>query len=118
MSITSIVPQAESLAAAGTAVAPANGAAIVTIAAPPAGEYLVMVKAGYGGTADVVNGMELRKGATAITTLAMLAIANSLHDHVLTRVTLDGASALTVNARQVGAVGSVYIAEIVAVRIQ
>lgn len=56
-----ITPVAETLMAGVSSVtAPGAGGAIATLAAPPAGTYNVRVRAGYGGTLDVLNNIELR----------------------------------------------------------
>lgn len=119
MSVARKAVLGDSVGAAGSAVAPAANAAIVTIAAGslPAGEYEVRARGMYGGVADVVNNMNLRKGGAAIMTLSVSALANSEPDMtVLPRITLDGATALTVNAIAAGAVNTVYRAEIIATR--
>jgi hypothetical protein len=110
---------ADSLANAAAIVAPAIGGVIASITpAPPAGTYEVRVKASYGGTADVIDGMELRKGAAKISSLHVPAVVNGFPEvSTFPRVTLDGNTVLSVNASQAGAVGSVYNAEIVATRL-
>lgn len=104
---------------AGTVTAPAAGAAIVTIAAGslPRGTYRVVVSAGYGGTADIINNMEVRKGATVISDLYVIAAVNASPVQQEFIVELDGAQALSVNAIALGAAGSVYNAMLVATRI-
>lgn len=109
---------ADTLAAAGSAVAPASGAAIASIAAPPAGTYEVRTRAGYGSTADVIDGMELRKGATKISNLYVAAAANLIPaEGTFPRVTVDGTQAISINASQAGAAGSVYNAKVVATKL-
>lgn len=108
----------DSLQAGGAVTAPGAGAAIATVAAPPAGTYLVTVSAGTGaGTpvaADVGN-MQLKKGATVVALLAHPISTTAPMPPV--RVTLDGSTALTVNAVGVATAGVVYVATIVAVRV-
>lgn len=109
-----------SVGAAGTVTAPAAGAAIATIPAGslPAGTYEVEATVGYGGTPGGVNGFDLRAGATIISGLASLAVANHLAPRVgFRRVTVDGATAITVNAVAAGATGSVFIAQLSATRV-
>lgn len=109
---------AQSLNAAGTATAPAGGAAIATLAAPAAGDYEVSVHVGYGGVADVVNNMQLQKGATVLGVLAFPSVQNTLFPgRTFPRVTLDGATALTINAIAGGAAGTIYLAQIIATQL-
>lgn len=104
---------------AGTVTAPGAGAAIVTIAAAslPRGTYRVLVSVGYGGTADVINNMELRKGTTVISDLYVIATVNGSPVQQEFIVELDGAQALSVNAIAAGALGTVFNAMLVATRI-
>lgn len=110
----------ETVADVATVTAPAIGAAIVTIASGnlTAGVYRVIVICGYGGTADVINNMELRKGATVISDLYVQAVVNSNVTIPFERVDLDGSTALSVNATAAGAVSTVYNAMIIATKIK
>lgn len=119
MSVARKAALGDSVGAAGSAVAPAANAAIVTIAAGslPSGEYEVRVRGMYGGTADTINNMNLRKGGAAVMTLSVSTAINGEPDMtVLPRITLDGTQALTVNAINAGAASTVYRAEIIATR--
>jgi hypothetical protein len=105
--------------AAGSVVAPTANAAIVTVASGslPAGEYEVRARGMYGGTADTINNMVLKKGAATLMTLSVNTAINSEPDMtILPRVTLDGSTALTINAVNAGAASTVYRAEIIATR--
>lgn len=110
---------AESLHAAGTVTAPGAGAAIATLAAPPAGTYEVIVHAGYGSNAGAVNNMELQRQAVAFATPLFVADTAGVAAPVRNkfRITLSGAQNLTVNAIAAGAAGDVYIASITAMRV-
>lgn len=101
----------------GTATAPAAGAAVATLAAPPAGFYEITVLARYGGTADVIDNMELKVGATSILVLPVLPVANGSVVPIKVLVKLDGASAVTVNAIALGGAGSVFVAHIIATKL-
>ncbi len=97
------------LPAYGTQVAPTIGAAIATLAAPGAGNYKLTVIPSYGSTADVIDNMELKVGATVISTLKVQAAANGAPiTHVFDRVAVAAGDAITVNAVAAGAVSSVY----------
>lgn len=107
----------ESLVVRGSAVAPALNAAIVTLAAPPAGVYEVVVIARYGTVADVIDGMDLRVQGVVITQLPVQAIANSEGESFRIFRRLSGVQNLSVNAFQAGAATSVYAAHIIATKI-
>lgn len=110
----------ESVSDVATVTAPGAGAAIVTIASGnlTQGSYRVVVICGYGGTADVINNMELRKGSTVISDLYVQAVANSNVTVPFERIELDGTQALSVNATLAGAVNTVFNAMIVATKIK
>ena len=111
---------ANSVSAYGTATTPADGAAIVTIAAGslPAGRYRIHTQVGYGATAGLIDGMELRAGGTSLTRQLVAPSANAeAWPQWETYRELDGSTALTVNAVGAGPVGSVYRAVIVATRL-
>lgn len=119
MSVARKATLGDSVGVAGSAVAPAANAAIVTLGSGslPAGEYEVRARGMYGGTADVINNMNLRKGATPIMTLSVSTAINGEPDMtVVPRITLDGSTALTINAVAAGAASTVYRAEIIATR--
>jgi|SRR5262245_152617 len=84
----------------GNASAPAAGAAVVT-GTPTAGTYTVTVTtflaAGAPAAADL-NNMELRAGATVIAKLPVAQAINFPIPQSGIVVTLDGATALSVNA--------------------
>lgn len=106
---------ADTLAAAGNVTAPGAGAAIATLAAPPAGAYEIRVSLERGGAASVaadIGNFAIKKGATTL-----VAAAQAGADIVLERVTLDGASAVTVNAVGAATAGVVYSASIRATRV-
>lgn len=99
----------------GSAVAPAAGAAIVTIAAASllAGRWSINVEIGYGGTAGLIDDMELRRGAAAVARCLLVPVVNtngnSFAEFILT---LDGLTTLSINAVTGGVAGSVYRAKI------
>lgn len=108
----------DSVNAVGTATTPGAGAAIATIAAGslPKGKYRVAVFPAFGGTAGTVNDMQLKKGATVVGTLSVQAAVNTPYARQdFEQVTLDGATALTVNAVAGGA--GVYLAVITATKL-
>lgn len=107
----------ESKQARGAVTAPGAGAAIATIVAPPAGLYRITVIGRYGGTSDTTDNMELKKGATSLLVLPVLAVNNGTAIPVTVDVRLDGATAITVNAIAAGAALTNYLAYIVATKV-
>ncbi len=108
----------DSVNAVGSATTPSAGQAIATIAAAnlPAGKYKVLAMPGYGGTAGAINDMQVKKGATVVGSLSVQAATNtSFARQDFDQVTLDGASALTVNAVAGGA--GVYAAVVTATKL-
>jgi hypothetical protein len=107
---------ADSLSIGGNVTAPAAGAAIATLAAPPAGVYEVRVAAAVGaGAVAADNGnVQLKKGAAVHT--ANLPTTGT--EQVIDRVTLDGATAVTLNAVGVGTAAVVYTGRITATRVE
>lgn len=105
----------DSKVAYGTATAPGAGAAVATLAAPGAGKYRIQVIPGYGGTADVLDNMQLQVGATVIGKLIVQPVANGAPVlHVFPRVDVPAGQAITVNAVAAGGVSTVFRAQIVA----
>lgn len=108
---------------AGKVVAPTAGAAIVTIASGslPRGTYRVLVTAGLGlgGVPAVAdeNNMELRKGATVISDLTVVAAVNGAQVQQEFIVELDGTQALSVNAIGAATASVTYNAMLVATRV-
>ncbi len=112
------ITDGDSVNAAGSATTPGAGAAIATIAAGslPKGKYRVRAFPAFGGTAGTVNDMQVKKGATVVGTLSVQAATNTPYARQdFDQVTLDGASALTVNAIAGGA--GVYLAVITATKL-
>jgi hypothetical protein len=107
---------ADTLSIGGNAVAPGVGVAVATLAAPPAGVYEVRVSAQTGaGTLAADNGnMQLKKGAAAV----VAALPTGGQEQIVDRVTLDGATALTVNAVAAATAGVPYTARISATRVE
>jgi len=102
----------------GSVSAPGAGATIATLAAPPAGTYNLRITLGQGpaGTiaaADCGNWKITKSGASFIA--AGLA---SNCEIVIDRITLDGATTITVNALVAATAGVVYTASIKATRVQ
>lgn len=107
---------AESLSAAGEATAPAAAAAIATLAAPPAGTYDVQVGTwiSAAAAADATN-LELRRAGVAL--FSPILVVSGAARRVY-RLTLDGAQNLSVNAIGAGGAGVIYVAEIIATRVE
>jgi len=109
----------DSVNAVGTATTPGAGAAIATIAAGslPKGKYRVSVLPSFGGTGGTANDMQLKKGATVVGTLfTQGATTNTGYARQdFEQVTLDGATALSVNANAGGA--GVYNAVLTATKL-
>lgn len=114
--VRAVLGLADSLHAAGEATAPAAGAAICTLAAPPAGVYDVAVAAwvSAAAAADASN-IELRRAGSALYTPLVVAVTHAFRRF---RITLDGSQNLSVNAIAIGTAGVVYAAEINAVRVE
>lgn len=99
------------------AVAPLAAGVVATVNAPKAGLYEVWVVAGYGGTADVVDNMDLAVGGTLVVVLPVVAAANADRIPVTVLVRCTNGQAVAVRAIAAGAVGSVYRATIVLKRV-
>lgn len=109
----------DTAAAGGTATTPAAGAAIATIASGslPAGIYEVRVTLVMSGTAETKPAnAQIQKGATVLTLIPSPG-SGVIPATVLRRVTLDGATALTVNAATTATTGAIYTATIAATRV-
>ena len=109
---------ADTLYGSGSATAPGAGATIATLAAPPAGVYMLRVTLGQGpaatiAAADCGNWKLTKSGASFIA--AGLA---SNCEVVVNRITLDGSTTITVAALGAATAGVVYTASIKATRIQ
>lgn len=107
----------ESLVARGMATAPAAGATIVTVAAPPKGYYEITAIGRYGGVADVIDNMELRVGAAAVLVLPVLPVVNGTPVPVTVKKLLSGAEAVSINAVALGGAGSVFVGHLVLTKI-
>lgn len=109
----------DSLGATGRVVAPAANAAIVTVAAPPAGTYEVEVCTSFDGAvaAAEINNMELREGAAVRSVLLCPSVANVVTPIKTFILVLDGATAVSVNATGAGTAAVGYNAELVLRRI-
>lgn len=109
----------DSLGATARAVAPGAGAAIVTVAAPPAGTYEVEVLTSYDGAvaAAEINNMELREGAAVRSVLLAPSVANVVTPVRMFLLVLDGATAVSVNATAAGTAAVGYNAELVLRRV-
>lgn len=106
----------DTVLAAGSAVAPAAGGVIVTLAVA-AGTYLVDVIAGYGATADVVNNMQLVQNVTVIGPLFVLPAPNTSNKTRAWRLTVPVANNIQVQAIAAGGAGSVFIASLAVTRV-
>lgn len=109
--------QDDSVQITNGAVAPAAGATIATVNTGKAGIYQITVIAGYGGTADVVDNMDLAVGGTLVTVLPVHATVNGIRIPVTVRRRCTAAQAIAVRAIAIGGAGSVYRATIVATRV-
>lgn len=111
-------PIADSLGAGAAAAAPTAGVAVATIAAPPAGIYRLSVIVQNTGTAETTAAGLTNMGLYAGATLkAALPTTGSPVRQEFERVTLDGATAVTVKATAAAAAGSMYVASIIATRL-
>lgn len=113
---------ADSVGAAGRVVAPGAGVAIATIAAGslPAGTYEFQVMAQYDAGAPLaaeLNNMEFREGAAVVSVLAVLAVLNVYSPVRRFVLTVNGATAVSVNATAAGTAAVGYNAQIVASRL-
>lgn len=108
------VGQADTLSAGANVTAPAAGANVVNLAAPPAGSYEVRIAAAVGaGAVAADNGnVQLKKGAAVVLTN----LPTTGAEQALERVTLDGATALTLVAVGAATAGVVYTGRISATR--
>lgn len=107
---------ADTLSTGATVIAPGVGVAVATLAAPAAGVYEVRVSAqtGAGAVAADNGNMQLKKGAAAL----VAALPTGGQEQMVDRVTLDGATALTVNAIAAATAGVPYTARISATRVE
>lgn len=106
---------ADCLAARATVAAPGAGAALVTIAAPPAGTYDIQATV-YFTVVGTVNNAEFREGAAVVSTMQLPAVANQIPlIHTFRRV-LDGATNISINATAADGAGT-YSAMLIATRI-
>lgn len=109
---------ATSVGQQGRAVGPGAGAAIVTLAAPPAGTYDVNIWHFYDGAvaAAELNNIDYRiQGAVQYVLLAPV-LANDVRE-VRTRAVLNGAQNLSLNAVAAATAGVGYNGLIVATRV-
>lgn len=104
--------------ASGVVVQPGAGAAIATLAAPPAGVYQVRVTAGVSGSnaADLIN-MRLRRQGVDLLARLPHGANGEQEDTVLEEVSLNGAQNLTVEAVDAGGITVEYNAAIVATQV-
>lgn len=111
----------QSAGAYGTATAPGANAAIATIAAPPAGYYKISAEvsmdAGAPAAGDRDN-MELRAGVTVLKKIIINPVVSPAIGFITEFYrTLDGSTALTINATGAGTASVVYRASLTATRI-
>lgn len=105
----------DSVQAAGKVTAPGAGAAICTLAAPPAGVYAIEVDLVVSANTDV-NNMKMQKQAVDLFNPILAGNLNvSQHNY---RITLNGSQNLTINAVIAGTAGVVYQAQIIATRVE
>ena len=111
-------PVADSLAAANSVTSPGAGATIASLAAPPAGKYLIDVTVFLSGTAETAlkNLRLLYNGATKVDTIPSISAGGVLTFRV-PYASLDGTNPVTLIAIGAGVVGAVYNAVIVATRL-
>lgn len=111
---------ADSLVASGVATAPGAGAAIATLAAPPAGKYRVRSYAGAGGAAvGEQNNFRLRRAGVDLIAVLPHGMNGDFGDVTeLERVDLNGSQNLTIEAIAAGTAAIEYGAVILATRIE
>lgn len=108
--------QDDSVQVRGTATAPGAGAVIATVNAPKTGIYEITAIAGYGGTADVVDNMELAIGGTAVLQLPVYPVVNGERIPITIRRRVNAGQAIAVRAIAAGGVGSIFLAHVIAKR--
>lgn len=109
---------ADTIAAAGaTGAAPTSGTSVAATVDPPDGVYKVTVVTFEGGTVDTNRtNMNLRNGTTVIGALTSTATPIAVE---IPRVTMTGTNTINVVVgASAGGAGSIYIAQIVATRIE
>jgi len=108
----------DSLGNAGSVTAPGAGSGVTTLAAPPAGVYDVTFAFFLSGTAETaLANVRVRKGTTNIVnTLPSITGAAAVVVRC-PRVTLDGASALSIQSIAAATAGAVYSGWIIATRV-
>lgn len=108
--------------ASGRAVAPTAGQAVVTVAAPPAGQYDIHVKASVSGAAAADTGnMGLYKGAGTGSPIAAPTphgISGAFAEETYRGVVLDGATSVTVQAIGAATAAIVYEATLELTKVQ
>lgn len=105
----------ETQPAAGSAAAPAAGAAIASLAAPGAGVYDVEVTSYQRGTFDNADAnMELRHGTTVV---GKVLSTNVVATQRFRRVSVGAGETISVNATNAGGAGSQYVAALRATRV-
>jgi hypothetical protein len=106
----------DSIQAAGKVTAPGLGAAIVTLAAPPAGVYQVEVDVSVSAAGADANNMKMQKqGVDLFNPILVNNLNVSQHMY---RVTLNGSQNLSINAVAAGTAAVVYLAQLVATRVE
>lgn len=121
---TGVIPGllAQSVGATGRVVGPAANGVIATILSGslPAGTYDVQVRCyldtGAPAAADI-NNMEFRRGAAVISVIGVLPIITAYPNVVVFRMSMDGATALSINATGAATAGVGYTAQLAAGRI-
>lgn len=109
----------ESLMDKQTVVAPGAGAGLCSVTIPSAGIYQVMATCRYGGTADVVDNMEIKLNGTTIPGARpiVLPVANGVpYPTTFTKRFVAG-DVILVTSIAAGAGGSVYIAALNVVKV-
>lgn len=109
----------DSLGVTGRVVAPGAGVVIATIT-PAAGTYEIEVRtnldAGAPAAAEI-NNMDFREGASVVSVLIVPPVLNVVTSFAKYLRTLDGATAITVNAVAAATAGVGYSAQITAIRV-
>jgi hypothetical protein len=112
------------LGAGATTAAPGVGAALATVATPAAGVYRVTGSAMVIGTPTAADGpnVAVRRGATVIAVLVagLAGAAGTIAvpaPFTVERVTLDGATNVSLNAIAAGTVGTTYIVAMNLIRV-
>lgn len=111
--------QDDSLQNTGGATAPGANTAIASFLVPAGkgGIYEITAIAGYGGTADVVDNMELAIAAAQVLVLPVLAVANGDRIPITIRRRVAGGASIAIRSIAAGGAGTIFRATLIAKRV-